>query len=408
MPGSLMLVLPVPVFRCDGRLWFDTQACNGLRLWLAHFDHVTLITPEGPVDIPPEGTSDLLATVPSPALDVRPLPMAYTPLAFARAVRPAARLLTEVMTRSTYLHFAIGGFWGDWGALAGLIAARKGRRWAVWTDRVESKVMAASARRRSGLRRIYGHGLATGAALLERAAIRRANLGLFHGMDTFREYAPLNAHAELVHDVHLGPEYRIALDMLAAKIARARSGAPLRILYGGRAHPDKGLIDWIEAISHVRDRGVRFEAVWWGDGPDLEAGRALVRARDLEATVSLPGATQDRPRLMAAFRDADMFAFCHKTAESPRCLVEALLGGTPIIGYDRAYPRDLIAVHGGGRLTPANPLALAEAVVALDRDRALLADLIGRAAQDGRPLVDEEVFRHRAELMYRIPNDPGS
>ena len=45
-----------------------------------------------------------------------------------------------------YLSFAIGGLFGDWGAVACFEAHRMKRPYAVWTDRVESRVMREAGR----------------------------------------------------------------------------------------------------------------------------------------------------------------------------------------------------------------------------------------------------------------------
>ena len=95
-----------------------------------------------------------------------------------------------------------------------------------------------------------------------------------------------------------------------------------------------------------------------------------------------------------------MFVFCHKTPESPRNLIEALVSGTPLVGYDSPFPKDLISAHGGGLLTPKDDVgALVSSLAGLARDRQRLADLIGRAAQDGHPFNDVAVFRHRSEVI---------
>ena len=92
--------------------------------------------------------------------------------------------------------------------------------------------------------------------------------------------------------------------------------------------------------------------------------------------------------------------FCHKTPESPRCLIEALTCGTPIVGYDSAFPRELIEANGGGSLVARDDVAaLATAVIGLAQDRRQLAALIHAAARDGAQFDDETVFRHRSELI---------
>jgi glycosyltransferase involved in cell wall biosynthesis len=399
--SCLMLVLPVPIYRVGGRLFLDTQACNGLRLWHENFDRVLACYPlVDRTEVPP-AHSPLLEYVNSPMVEIHPLPMARTPLRFLRFFPSVRHQLKTLMSRATDLQFAIGGLWGDWGAIAALMAARRGRKAAVWTDRVESEVMRLQALRMSGLRRVYHLANAAMARRFEAHVIRRSAAGLFHGMDTYSAYAPLQPNAHLVHDIHLGPEARIEPERLKAKLGRT-DGRALRIVYAGRAHPDKGVRDWIETTRLLTVRGVDFSATWFGDGPEFGEARRLVESCGLSDRVSFPGPVHDRERLMAALRDADLFLFCHKTPESPRCLIEALLAGTPIVGYDSPYPRDLISEHGGGVLTPADPHALATAVEQIARTPNRLRALIEAAANDGHPMTDEDVFHHRSELIKSL------
>ena len=66
------------------------------------------------------------------------------------------------------------------------------------------------------------------------------------------------------------------------------------------------------------------------------------------AYVVFPGYISDRKKIFQVLQDADVFLFCHQTPESPRCLVEALASGCPLVGYGSAYPREIIAQYGGG------------------------------------------------------------
>lgn len=400
----LLLVLPVPLYRVDGVLYLDTQACNGLRLWLLNFDRVLMCNPVLDRPSPPPGTSPVFETVESAMLEIHPLPAAWTPWRFFRVLPQVRKQLRTLIDRATDLQFAIGGLWGDWGAVAALMAARRKRKAAVWTDRVESEVMRLQARRMTGLRRVYRLTNAALARRFEAYVIRRSAAGLFHGMDTYSAYAPLQGNAHLVHDIHLGPDARINAAELEIKLARSDERT-LRIVYAGRAHPDKGVQDWIETLRLLAERGLPFSATWYGDGPEHAEAASRVESVGLTESISFPGATQDRQKLMAAVRDADLFLFCHKTPESPRCLIEALLAGTPIVGYESAYPRDLIAKHGGGVLTPGRPEALADAVEQVARTPNRLRLLIHAAALDGYPMVDEEVFHHRSQLIKALRED---
>jgi glycosyltransferase involved in cell wall biosynthesis len=82
-------------------------------------------------------------------------------------------------------------------------------------------------------------------------------------------------------------------------------------------------------------------------------------------------------------------------------LIEALICGLPIIGYDSSYARDLIQ-NGGGMLSPIHdPRSLARSLLAI-QDRATLSHLSRRAAIDGRKFTAESAFRDRSKLMKTI------
>jgi len=398
--GNLLLYAPVPLHRKDGALWGERQALNGLRLWAAHFETVTVMMPLAP-GAPPAGWVPLADHAKALArVRVEPLPMAYRPDRFLRALPGTRARIRALIGQADYLSFAIGGLFGDWGAVAALAARRMGRRFAVWTDRVESEVVRRGAGQGPWRARLRARLTHRPMAALERAVIRRAALGLFHGRETFDHYAPYCANPQLVHNIHLSPQDHIAADALAAKQQAVRNGAPLRLLYVGRADPMKGPLDWAEVLGDLRDRGVDFTAQWLGAGAMLDDLRDRIAALGLEDRVAAPGFAANRAAVLAAYRAAHLFLFCHKTPESPRCLIEALASGAALAGYEGAFARDLLAGHGGGLLVPLNDVAaLAEGVAALDADRQRLAELIGRAARDGAPFSDEAVFRHRSELI---------
>ena len=400
--GTLLIYAPVPLFRRGDALWAEKQAVNGLRLWAEHFDRVIVMMPEE-AGAPPPGWVDLADHAGQlDRVQIEPVPTAWRPDRFFRVLRPVRSRIRALIGQADYLSFAIGGLFGDWGAVASFEAHRMGRRFAVWTDRVESEVMRraiGAGNWRQNLRsRLYHRPMAR----LEKMVIRRAALGLFHGQETFDTYAPFSRNPHVVHDIHISPADHITDAALARKLAEAGSG-PLRLIYAGRADAMKGPLDWVQVMESLQARGVDFQAVWLGDGGELPAMRDRIQSAGLADRVDLPGFTEDRDLVRDLMQQAHVFLFCHKTPESPRCLIEALAAATPIAGYEGAYARDLISTHGGGRLVAMDDVAgLAGSVLELARDRALLADLIGRAREDGAPFSDQEVFRHRSELIRRF------
>jgi len=67
----------------------------------------------------------------------------------------------------------------------------------------------------------------------------------------------------------------------------------------------------------------------------------------LREVVDFPGFLSDRSELLEKLRLAHMMLFTHVTPESPRCLLEALICGTPIVGYANGFAKDLTAGRGG-------------------------------------------------------------
>lgn len=401
--GRILIVLPLIIYSYRGIIYIESQACNGLRLWLENFQHVTLVCPAYNVDSMPNGSRSIDTIEGFERLSVSCLPVAYTPVKFLVCLPSAVRLLKSHIADSNYLHFAIGGFWGDWASIASLMAIAGRSSFAVWTDAVNSSVARFNSRSKSGIRKLYALVTAELTRHLERHIVRNCSLGLFHGMDTFHAYAPYCGNPQLVHDVHVGSDAAVTPAILSARFFRSGAGGSLRIVYAGRVHREKGVYDWIDALKHAAENGIDFRATWFGAGPELGSVHDYVSRSGISSKIEFPGAVESHKELLVKLKDFDFFLFCHKLQESPRCLIEALVCGLPIVGYESPYSSNLIETHGGGLLTPKDDIQqLSRTISLLSNDRNLLRDLSEKASRDGSPLTDEAVFRYRSELMKTI------
>lgn len=387
-PQKLLLVLPLLAYRSENQIFVDAQARNGLRLWLDNFDVLTLACPTSD-GAPPVGYL--------PIVDNRvtfvALPVAYTPLRFAAALYKTAPILRKIIAEADFLHFAIGGLFGDWGSASAIMAFRNDRPFAVWTDRVESQIAAFQAKSKSGLKKVYYVAVAALMKIYERRIIRMSTLGLFHGMECYEAYCPYSSNPQLVHNIHLGREHQITDTEIAARLEHR---GPVRIAYAGRVDRDKGVFDWIDALSCAAKENIDFSAVWFGDGPEIDNARGRVVTKNLADRVEFPGATSHLA-LIERLRSFDLFMFCHQTQESPRCLVEALICGLPLVGYETPYPRDLIKKHGGGILSPFRRPELLPGSIRKFCERRI--EITRNARLDGELYDAEGVFQHRSDLM---------
>lgn len=92
--------------------------------------------------------------------------------------------------------------------------------------------------------------------------------------------------------------------------------------------------------------------------------------------------------------------FTHITPESPRCLIESFVCGTPIVGYHSLYAEDLVQELGGGLLVPIHHWKeLGELMATLSNNRQQLITLIQSAANNGLRFNDESLFQERSKFI---------
>lgn len=402
--SSLLLVTHVPIRSGPAGPEIDDQTAAGIAQWCRHFDTVTFYGTAAEETGGASSTNWVDATAGRLGRQARliALPRAYGIGKMAAHWRAVRGQLREAMAAHQHLCFTIGGMIGDWPALGAFEAIRQQRRYAAWFDRVEPHIIQNKLEGAPLPKQLAGK---LALPVIEQGArhiLRHSTVALLQGADTFDYYAASASDPHITYDTHTHVEDQIAPEALAAKQARCRSGAPLRILYVGRAAAMKGPLDWMDVLARLAAQQVPFEATWIGDGPDLAAMKARADESGLGASVRFPGFEDRRDVLLDRMRDSDVLLFCHKTAESPRCLIESLVCGCPIVGYQTAYPRGLVADHGGGAFVARNDVAaLAELVASLHADRDGLAELIAAAAASGTRYNEVSVYAHRAALMRR-------
>ena len=406
---ELLLILPVPLRNIKGELYIEQQAHHGIRRWLDSFESLIVAAPVIPEFLAqrlPEiswvPVNDLPLT-----LKIVELPWAYRVDHFIKCLVSTRELLKLLVDNCRYLQFAVGGLWGDWAAVGALVAKKKKRKYSIHTDRVEHVVILQAVKNANLLRKMRIGFESFLMMCLHKTVISSCDLGLFHGMDTFTSYqawmcrkASYDKHAFCIHDIHdenlVEPEHLIVSPSLTDISQRG----VINIFYAGRFVLDKAPLQWLGVVNLLHQAAAQFHAVWAGDGPMRAEFESHVKGLGLQSVVETPGFVEDRAFLAERYRSADIFLFTHITPESPRCLLEALRLGVPIVGYDSAFARDLITHHGGGVLVPCgDQLALAEAVQALIESPAELNQLKNCAIQDGARFTSRAVFEERARLI---------
>ena len=129
--SSLLIYAPVPLHLFEGELYIERQAVNGVRLWARHFEKITVMMPVSPT-APPAGWVPLRQFPEALSrVSIEPLPMAYRPDQFLYSLPQTLSRIRELIKEADYLSFAIGGLFGDWGAVSCLAAHQMQRPFAV-------------------------------------------------------------------------------------------------------------------------------------------------------------------------------------------------------------------------------------------------------------------------------------
>jgi glycosyltransferase involved in cell wall biosynthesis len=406
MPRSgMLLVLPAPFYRTEGKLVLESQACNGIENWANHFDKVIVVAPMLPDEIAKRERTIVwrdTTTLSQPErFELVPVPWAYSIKLFTKHYASTRKLLAGLINRCKYLQFPLGGLFGDWGAVAALESQRQHRPYAVHTDLVEDKVILQLAQGKNWKSQLKGNLFSLMTKNYYKGIIQRSSLALLHGEDCHAAYSSLCKKSFLVHDTHTKPEDAISHEALAEKVQALATDRTLRICYTGRMAPMKAPLDWVRAIGQARDLGVEVQATWLGDGVLREEVQQLIAELELEDCIELVGYESDRQKVLQRIQSAHLMLFTHVTSESPRCLIEAFVSGTAIVGYYSRYAEDLTQ-DGGGALVPVHAWQqLGKLLQDLWRDRPQLTKLVEQAAAKRTRFNDEAVFQERSELIKR-------
>lgn len=193
---------------------------------------------------------------------------------------------------------------------------------------------------------------------------------------------------------------------------RANSKDAPVILSVGRLVEKKGHDVLIRACAVLRDRGVRFRCVIYGEGPFRGRLEAIRSSLGLDELVELPGRIlQDD--LVACYAQADVFALgCQVLTNGdrdglPNVLIEALAMQVPVVSTSISGVPELIEDNVHGLLVPQrSPEALANAIATLLADPAMRHRL-GRNGRE-RVVRDFDMRRNTRHVLELFESLRGS
>lgn len=215
-----------------------------------------------------------------------------------------------------------------------------------------------------------------------RATARHA----FHIFAAHREAVPQLAKLRGTTDgISVLSYYTFSPETIAAFARPAfvqRPDEPLKILAGGNLEGRKGIAVALQGLAFAKKAGARFSYRVTGRGSELEHLKGLARRFGIEADVRL-GEGFPREDYVKELQKTDLYLLPSLREGGGLTMMEAMLAGCVPIVADAGGPGTAVTGECGFRIPVESPAQMArdiaDAVLRLDQDRALLAQM-GAAA----------------------------
>ena len=124
------------------------------------------------------------------------------------------------------------------------------------------------------------------------------------------------------------------------------------ILFVGKLIPQKGLAILIEAAQILQDRGLHFQVLVVGSGPQQVELEELVQKYDLTQTVHFEG-SKSQAELFLYYNAADLFVLPSAMESFGLVFVEAMLCGCPVLGKAEVL-QEILPSEGCGYYLPSS------------------------------------------------------
>lgn len=181
------------------------------------------------------------------------------------------------------------------------------------------------------------------------------------------------------------------------------AGSRLRVLLAARLLWEKGVQEFVDAAKHLQAEGREVEFVLAGmpdPGNPRSASHADAQGWHDAGLVTWLGHVENMPSLLRTVHVMVLPSYYREGV--PKSLIEAAACGLAIVTTDFPGCREVVTEHGmdGLRVAPRDALELAQRIVMLDDDRALLERLGRSARQRALSDFDERLVIQRTMDVY--------
>lgn len=292
----------------------------------------------------------------------------------------------------------------DWRVVKQLTELIKRQRIdVIHTHGYKSDIIGCLAAKKAGIKIVCTpHGFSERAGLklqiymkLGLMALRRVDAVAPLSPELLIDMQRLNVPKEVVHFIENGVDLT-ELEPYRKPIGQgnvALLDSP-HIGYVGQLIPRKGVRGMLTMFEKLRHRYPKAQLTLVGDGEERAELEAYAKTLKSREHIHFAGFRSDR---LALVKDFDVFVMTSSLEGIPRCLMEAMAIGTPVVAYDIPGVNELVHEADTGLLAPLGDTdGLARQVIRLCEQPELRQQII----LSGRERVDQRFSAKRMATEY--------
>ena len=177
----------------------------------------------------------------------------------------------------------------------------------------------------------------------------------------------------------------------------SRSRKFLKLIFGGRLVPMKGVLDLVRVANLLKKKSVPFRMEIYGTGELEQELKSRIQSQNLEQDVIMMGSRDFRTGwIPALINDADLFICCHPQGDPSSTYPEVMSCGVPIVGYENEAFRGVVGYSDGGWVVSMNDFeAMCDIIEHLSANRERIVEAAIRAREFASEHTFEKTFSRR-------------
>ena len=174
-----------------------------------------------------------------------------------------------------------------------------------------------------------------------------------------------------------------------------------QLLFTARIVHRKGILQLLEAMKIVKQKGYRCMLTVIGDGKERQSMLSYIKKSDLSSHVTWKGEITGASRY-EYFTNADIFCAPYKDEAAPIAILEAISAGLPIVGFkNESFKESLKNYPGRELIVSHNVQLLANAIMKLLDNKAYIQQLKEWCLAERKMFSWESVAQETEQLYYQ-------